>query len=101
MLPFGCCFKTIAMKLQLPIQEQGYSPEKSQLVVGISLHAPIRRQQRACSSTTSGGTSSGAVPPHQEERHLVQFHRRRRRNAVGAEMTAIKLSARRMNCLSE
>ena len=52
MLLFGCCFKTMAMKLQVPIQEQGYSPEKSQLVVGISLHhAPLCRQQRA-------------VPPH-------------------------------------
>ena len=50
--------------------------------------------------TRSDPSSQRAVPPHQEEHHLVQFHRRRRRNAVGAVMTAIKRSARKMNCLS-
>ena len=51
------CFKT--MELQLALQEQGYSPEKSLLVV--SIHAPIR-------PATAEHQAGGAAPPHQEER---------------------------------
>ena len=51
------------MELQLALQEQGYSPEKSLLVV--SIHTPIRPATAEHQQPRNAG---GAAPPHQEER---------------------------------
>ena len=55
-------FQTMAC-IQLALQEQGYSPKKSVLVV--STHTPTPRATAEQQQSADGG---GAVPPHQEER---------------------------------
>ena len=55
------------MELQLALQEQGYSPEKSLLVV--SIHVPISRAEQQEQRTVGG-----AVPPHQERRECNNNH---------------------------
>ena len=61
----------MAMELQLPIQEQDYSPAKTLLVMGI--HALIRRAATAERQRTVPPQQEerGAVPPQQEERGAV------------------------------
>ena len=101
----------MAMELQLPIQEQGYSPAKTLLVMGI--HAPIRRaataerqrtvppQQEERGAVPPQQEKRGAVPPQQEERGVVPPQQEERGavppqqealNAVGAVTIPIKMS---------
>ena len=55
------------MALQLPMQEQEYSPEKSLLVVSIH-RAPIRPATIAERQRTAAAGGGAAPPAHQEER---------------------------------